>query len=201
MKLSQRSLSSQVGMIAVLLVVGIGVLGWLVVWPEYSNLKDTQDRGTQLAQTVEVKNKTVKDVDTLISQYNANKADLSALARAVPSAPQVPQILATVENLVKQSGMTRVTNLTITEESDGASNPAVDKKPAPADTAGTGAAPALVTLKVALTVAGTYDALPLLFDLLEKNLRLFEIQIITSQSTGQSGLQAFSITFNTFYQQ
>jgi hypothetical protein len=201
MEFSRRSISSQIGLISILLVVVVGVLGWFLVWPGYTQFREAQDRGTQLAQALETKNKTYSEIDGLVNKYNSNKNKLESLSRAVPSAPQVPQILAMVESLAKQSGMTRVMTLTVTEESAGGGAPAVDRKPAaPADSVGAMTKPALVTLKVTLTVAGNYGNLPLLFDLLEKNLRLFEIQTITAQATGKGEAQTFNLTFNTFYQ-
>ena len=107
-----------------------------------------------------------------------------------------------VESLAKQSGMSRVMTLTITEPPEASGAPAANAStaPAPADSTGTVTKPTLVALNVTLTVAGNFSNLPLLLDLLEKNLRLFEIQTLTAEESGKGEAQTFNLTFNTYYQ-
>lgn len=202
MTVSQRDRAARNGLFSFLIFVGIVLLLWLVVWPAYQEIGKTQAEIRAAEQQRDDRAKAVKDINALLAAYSDKKSQLTPLDQALPASPAIPQLLADIETIARQSAM-KIDSLKLTDA------------PSTAETRQAGAktkpsaeqffkTPELVRLKIDLRVTGSFEHALLLLDVLERNARLFDIQSlgIESGSPSQSpatGEGKFSFLITTYY--
>lgn len=202
---TRRNASTQAGLITLLLFVGVIAIAWLLLWPGYKGLTEEKDRQVSVESQHETKLQTTRDIDQLVGNYKAKKTDLAILQQGLPPSPMVPQLLANVESLVLQSGMS-VEAVKITEQKkDQSTQVGASSMQAVAatSTSETFITPhETVVLNIDLSVTGSFDKFPVLLDLLEKNLRLFDIKSVSTESAEIKGSKSttFVLLIDTFYQ-
>jgi len=203
MTVSQRRSSTIAGLLTFLLFLGVVLIAWLVLWPEYSRMQTARDNQILVASDLEKIQQELNNAKKVISDYNNQKDKLEVLERALPPAPQVPQILADLEDLASRSGV-ELKEIRVTEKDRESSIPGGSNASMPPESLSESAgslpkAPELVELKVDVSASATYDNFRTFLDLLEKNMRLFDVQVLTSEGAEES-LPSFSVVLSTFYQ-
>ena len=184
MALTRRTSSSSKGIVIILFVVAALAIGWLLVWPQYGRLKDAGESFDAAAALYDTKTKLVADIEDLLSTYNANKEGFDLLKPALPTAPEVPQLLATLEKLAADNRFS-VSEIKITDGS------VVEQTGAPLTPSGMPAQPPansgllkkeIIPLQIELNVSGAFQDFPFFLAALEKNIRLFEIDLISTEN-------------------
>lgn len=231
MSLSTRNAAASKGLIVLLLVIILGAIGWFLAWPEYGNLKTAKSDLVTAQTQKQEKSTLLSDLQGLIDSHKQKQKDLDVLKDALPSAPKIPQLLATLENLAL-TNMMDIESIRITEDKTAAATtapvtaPATSYKPttedqtagSPAGTAAPGGVsaaatirqvkPELVPLKIEFSVFGEFAAFMSLLDSLEKNIRLFDINLLSTGSDTSAAPSAdknkkagqnFRFTITTYY--
>jgi len=202
MVLNVRSGYARNRLIIVLLIVGFIVIGWFLVKPAWGDLNVTKENLVQAQIQLDEKEATFQNVAKLLSNFEAQRSRLEILDDALPDSPEVPQLLSGMEELVSASGMS-LSALTITEEREDAPaqvfNPVTSGQPQVQQNLIT--QPELVEIKIDLAVTGTPENFYLLLSLLERNLRLLDINIISlgSEAGGAPGEAIYDLVISTFY--
>lgn len=196
---SSRDQAARNGLFGFMLLVIAVVGAWMLIWPSYKGLRTDQDMQAQTQAQYDEKTKAIGDVTMLINNYKTKKQQLAIIEQALPSAPAVPQLLADLEKIASQSGM-KLDNLKVSDTSQDPNKPPVDRQ-----NAGTAifSTPELVKLKIEMAVSGTYESFPLFLQLIQRNVRLLEIQQVNSETSSEdtrSELPKFNLVITTYYQ-
>ena len=202
MDINVRSRYARNRLIIVLLIVGFIVIGWFLVKPAWGDLNTTKENLVQAQIQLDAKKATSQNVVKLLSNFEAQRFRLEILDDALPNSPEIPQLLSGLEELVSASGM-NISVLKITEERGDAPaqvfNPAASGQPPVEQNLIT--RPELGEIKIELAVTGTPENFYLLLSLLERNLRLLDINIISlsSEAGGAQGEAIYDLVISTFY--
>ena len=121
---------------------------------------------------------TAKRVEELNQNIDKNKSDISKLDQLLPKQKDISEMMTAIESIVSSSGLT-LTEITFSEF-----------KGEPIST---------ITGNIKLT--GDYNSLTAFLDLLEKNLRLIEVNTfdIASQLSGSARTINYDIKFEASY--
>ncbi|MBI4050730.1 MAG: type 4a pilus biogenesis protein PilO [Candidatus Doudnabacteria bacterium] len=177
-KLNLTQLSS--GIIVPLLVIAIGAAGYFLLWPQY---RDTQGKRQALADkkaAVAEREAELASIQALVSDLNEKRAELEIAEEALPKEPDMPQLLATLDNIATLSGIF-IASL----------QPAL-----PAQKAGDN----LGIVQITLTLKGRYENLRAFLLNAEQNLRLFDVKSVIFSPIDESLIQEYNLVINTYYQ-
>ena len=78
--------------------------------------------------------------------------------------------------------------------------PSATPTPRPSSTPRPTTAPTQQEVRLSLSLAGTHDSVRSFLDALEKNLRLFDVQILTISEADVAGQVDFQVSIETYYQ-
>ena len=134
------------------------------------------------------------DVDALLANYNSAESNLNRLSDALPETPEKPQILSTVESLAIANGLV-LSSVTLEQSANSAPQAVIDPTVNQPTTA-----PTQQEVRLSLSLAGTHDSVRSFLDALEKNLRLFDVQILTISEADVAGQVDFQVSIETYYQ-
>ena len=183
-------------LVIVLLVIGFVVFGWFLVKPTWGGLKAVKENLAETQTRLDEQKAVSQSIVKLLSNFDAQKSRLTVLDSALPDSPEVPQLLAGIEELAFISGM-RIASLQITETlpakqavaADPANSVPVEKnliKP-----------PELVNLKIDLSLTGSPENFYNFISVLELNLRLLDVTAVNIDSATEGSL--FDLSIDTFY--
>lgn len=182
------------GIMVPLIVLVILAVGYFMMLPRYHGVR--QQRVLLAAKQDEVKkSKEILDqLKGLVKEFDAKHEQATAITDTLPTAPEIPEILANFDYLAKQSGLTLV-NLQITLPS--ATPNAAPPKPDAVATLTEN----LVEMRIDLTLAGKYPNLKNFLTNLEQNARLLDLKSLNfNESSEANGLQNFVLKIQTYYQ-
>lgn len=122
--------------------------------------------------------KITKRFDELNQDIDQNKNDIAKLDQLLPKQKEISEVITAIENIVSSSGL-NLAEVTFSESKG-------DQ---------------VSTIRGNIKLAGNYNSLTSLLDLLEKNLRLFEINTIdiASQLSGEASAINYDIKFEANY--
>ena len=176
--------------VPVLILAGI-IFGYFVAWPQNAKNRENQALLNEKEAEVSDRESSLTAVRKLIDQVESNSETLATIDSAMPSSPAIPELLANLEFLTKQSGLL-ITDLDL--ETASVAQPASGQQP---QENGTG----LAELFVKVSVSGQYPQLFAFILNLEQNLRLFDVQNIEfKKESPHATVQAYTIRIKTYYQ-
>src|SRR3989338_91075 len=185
------------------LILGIGLFGYLIVWPKYQNLNAERGLFATKKADVESRKNSLASVNGLISELKNNLDELEPMDEALPTAPRIPELLANFDYLARQSGLS-ITNLQI---SQGPSLEPTGPEGFPVQIDDQEIVELLSTTEnlglmvVGGSFRGRYVNLQTFLLNLEQNLRLQDVQNLTlGQVDQESGLQDFHLKIQVYYQ-
>ena len=185
------------------LILGIGLFGYLIVWPKYQNLNAERGLLATKKADVESRKNSLASVNGLISELKNNLDELEPMDEALPTAPRIPELLANFDYLARQSGLS-ITNLQI---SQGPSLEPTGPEGFPVQIDDQEIVELLSTTEnlglmvVGGSFRGRYVNLQTFLLNLEQNLRLQDVQNSTlGQVDQESGLQDFHLKIQVYYQ-
>ena len=198
---SQREIAGRNGILTVGLILALILLSWLLVWPGYKDLRAEQQNLANTQAIRDERAQSLNDISKLVNTYNSKKKELTVIfERALPQSPQVPQLLSDLEQFSEQSQMP-ISSIKITEVAEPGVQPATEETPPSVEKVFT--MPKLVKEKIEVSILGPYTSFPLFLELVEKNLRVFDIQQVNSEGSpsGANEVPKFNLTIYTDYQE
>ncbi len=189
------------GIIVPLLVIGSGLLGYFLLLPRYNEMRlsrETLESKKLLAARTASQ---FSNIQNLVADLEQKKKDLKPIDEALPPAARIPELLANLDYLAKQSGfllgdlqITTAPTLETLEPGEKLSRVARLE----ALLEGT---EDLGVMQVDLQVFGQYQNLKSFLLNVEQNLRLMDIQSMVFGSLSEElELQEYSIRLLTYYQ-
>jgi len=182
-------------------VLAIGLLAYFLLLPEYKDLAvHRKDLDAKIA-SVEARKLDLQNIQGLIKELKDKKEKLAPIDESLPTAPQIPELLANMDELTKRSGVL-ITSMQVV----------------PAPTAATVVSGLEVTrikrtqeilsqtegmtvIQIDMGLKGKYPNMLALLKNLEQNLRLLDVQAITlDQVDEESGTQDFALQIQTYFQ-
>jgi len=194
---------ASMGLVNTFLVLVIFLGGWMMLRPEYNDLKQVRIEADTVLVELNTKKETIKQINELVSNYDSLREDFLALEKAIPSSPRVPQLLANLEELTIQGGMV-INEMDVTEmtEQDLKNTMQATDPAATASTGGLGDKPLLIPIKIDLKVTGSYENFLTFLTSIEKNIRLLDVKILNIEpGEGENATQpTFDFVIETMYQ-
>ncbi|MBI4054094.1 MAG: type 4a pilus biogenesis protein PilO [Candidatus Doudnabacteria bacterium] len=195
-----RSQSARLGLLLFLAVAVIIAIGTLLLWPKFQQMREERVNLQKTESEHDQKKRTVEGIEKLVRNFKSKAEQLAIVEQTLPSAPEVPQLLASLEQLALQSGMS-VMGILVTDPTlaDARFRP---KQATSDNQLGAIPKPELVELKIDLSLSGDYGNFANLLDALERNQRLFEVSSITAEpnSGAQESGAVFTLVIKTSYQ-
>lgn len=181
-------LTALAGLVAVIL---IAVFLMSPAWSELQKL------GTEIPQEEQARDVSVEDIKNLESAqkfFGDNAQSVETVNTAVPIEPEVPAILAILEDLAKQNGVF-LTSFSPQQFGGQANNAAA--APAAGGSNQQADPPGVNSVEVTANFRGPYTSLINFLYSLEHSLRLVDVKTITVTSTG--GALEGNISFKAYY--
>lgn len=185
--------------ITILLVFGTLVAVLFYAGPEWKKFRDIQKEIDGLGRISIELDEITQERDTLIELINTISAEeLARINASLPEGANAANFLVFLERLSAKQGVVlkSVDLASFTEEKHEAT-----RQPTPG-----GAIPApLVTrmvneFPVTMQISGTYESFKAFLELLEKNIRLIDVDSLSFSSHGDTKVIDFSIKAKTYYQ-
>lgn len=165
-------------------LVSVGfVLFSILVWPLYESLVETRAMVEKKQAILDDKKGIFDQISNLKNKINSNKTSIDQLTSILPATKKPQEIVVSVEEATREAGV-ELTDFKTAELTS--SNKTTDYQ----------------TIQVELGGFGSYQSAVELFKLLEKNLRVYDIQNFTfvSDSSGvASNKLNLNIKFYTYY--
>lgn len=183
-KYNNMVLTILAGLVAVILIVAF------LMRPAWSEL---QELGTEIPKEEQARDLTVEDIKNLESAkefFENNAQSVETVNTAVPIEPEVPAILAILEDLAKDSGVF----LTSFSPQQFGGQQAASTAAAPGQQANP---PGVESIEITANFRGPYNSLINFLYSLERSLRLVDVKTITVTSSG--GALEGNISFKAYY--
>lgn len=165
-----------------LMVSGALVAVFALVWPRYDAIQEAKDNLAAKELAIAKKQKFVEKMTDLRKQIEARRDDLSKLENLLSSGKHAEEITVNIEAITQEAGVT------IGEFRSGAGKSESGEN--------------FEILPIELTVSGPYAAIFNLVKLLERNLRIFDIQEVSINKKEGGVFTApllASLKMNTYY--
>jgi hypothetical protein len=198
-KLNLSQLTS--GVILPILILVLAGSVYFLVLPRYAALRNLRNVLESKREAAAIRAAQFKDIQSLVQDFQKKKDDLKVVDEALPPAPRIPELLANLEYLAKQSGMS-VDNIQITTAQTlgtlGMGKAVGQVKRAEKLLSAT---QGLGIMQVDVNVVGLYESLKSFLLNLEQNLRLFDVQALSvSEASAKEQTRQFSFRLQTYYQ-
>lgn len=173
------------------LLILAGIIGYFLLLPEFKIISSARAVLAEKRTTADSRMASFGGVKNLVADFADHRTELAVIDEALPDSPAIPELLANLESLAKQSGLT-VSNIQLQLGSSEGQTLA-QKAAVPGENMG--------SMTVDLEVSGQYPQLSAFILNAERNLRLLDIQSIGfSQSSDNSRTQSYVIQIQTYYQ-
>jgi len=167
----------------------IFVLGFFVafifVLPSWNKAGVLSDEKTLKEKQLTDLHSVVVNIDELSAKYEKSKADLDKLSLAIPSEPQLPELLIQFEDIIKSNGMI-INNVEFADEGTSTRGETSIKG-------------SVRIIRVKLATEGSYSNFKNLLNGIEHNIRLMDV---TSMGFSRGGADAnikFDVVLDTYY--
>lgn len=161
-------------------------IGFVFVWPEFNKTDILRSEKTSQENQREYLKDIVANIDELSAKYESAQDDIEKLALAIPSSPQVPELLIQIEDLVKGNGMI-LGNIGFTLEGSTTSEEASPQN-------------GVKTIKLNVSADGNYANFKNLLKDIEDNIRLMDVIMFSfGEPDKETGFSKFSISLNAYY--
>lgn len=189
------------GIIIPVVVVLIGAVGYFLLLPKYQALGAAKAGREQKQQELAGRQEQLQSVRKLAAELAEKKEKLALVDEAIPDAPRIPELLADLDYLAKQSGIL-ITGLEVTTAATLANLPGGTELETVQKTETIlGKTKKLGILQISLRLSGRYANLRTFLLNAEQNLRLMDADsLVFGQVDSDSKLQEFSLKIQTYYQ-
>lgn len=161
-------------------------LGFVFVWPEFNKTDALKSEKTTQENQRENLKDILANIDELSAKYESAQDDIDKLKLAIPSEPQIPELLIQIEDLVKSNGLV-LGNIGFTLEG-------------PTAEEGSSQTNGIRIIKLNLNADGTYENLKNLLKDIENNIRLMDVIMFTfGEPDKETGFSKFDISLNAYY--
>lgn len=198
-RLNLRQYSS--GIIVPVLILAIGFAAYFALIPKYKQAREVKKTLLSKQSSFSGQAAQFQSVKSLIKDLQEKEGDLEAVSQALPSAPQIPELLSNFDYLARQSGLL-IANLQFTQAptletlASGQGLSQVKKTEALLRDADN-----LAVMQVDIVMKGKYLNLKTFLINLEQNLRVMDILALTFGPVDtESGLQDYTLKIQTYYQ-
>src|SRR3989344_1991296 len=167
----------------------IAVILWLAL-PEYRALQAAKSVRAASSQALEEKRQLVAKIKNLEAQYHRIEEASLKVAQIIPPTPDIPNLLAEIPAIVLQHGML-LDDLSFAGQGTDASSARSGQEQV-----------AYKSMDMHLVVKGSYEALKILLEALEKELRIVDVQSLqfsVSQDAADIQPISFSISAKLYY--
>lgn len=198
-------------LVTILLLIFSGALFFLLIMPQFREVRDLRSTKTRLQGEVETVREKITSTKKAIAKFEALKQeDIARIEAALPKEIDLPNLLVLVESLISSSGL-------ITEDINvQESKPIVVRATEQATSQGAGGiSPRFLSgltgedrghraATIIFSLLGTYESFKGFLQVTERSLRIFDVETISfSSPTGGegSGVFRFSVKMNTYYKE
>ena len=198
-------------LITILLLIFSGALFFLLVMPQFREVRDLKVANTRLRGEVESVREKITSTKKAIAKFKAiEQEDIARIEAALPKEIDLPNLLVLVESLISSSGL-------ITQDIDVlASKPIVVRAAAQTTSQGArGISPRFLSkateedrghraATIVFSMLGTYESFKGFLADAERSLRIFDVETISfsSPASGEgSGIFRFSMKMKTYYKE
>jgi len=182
------------GILVPVFVLVIGFIAYFAVTPIVKKVKADRRVLADKTAGAEIRGSQFLSVKNLISQLEEKKPQLADVETAVPAAPEIPELLANLDQLARQSGLV-IANLDISSGEAAASGVGSARKAAAPVSADLG------TIRLELTMEGVYANLKAFLFNAEQNLRVMDIDMLDfGEINEKTGSQEYLVSMRTYYQ-
>jgi Tfp pilus assembly protein PilO len=91
-----------IGIIAIVLAV---ILGFFLLRPKITSVRDVSIQKEVSLRRVKLKESRLEALRTLSGIFSTQAQDVDALLRALPTEPEIPDVLVTIESMTRESGL------------------------------------------------------------------------------------------------
>lgn len=189
------------GIIVPLLVIGSGLAGYFLLLPKYKEMRFSRE-ALESKKALDARTASqLSNIQNLVADLAQKKKDLKPIDEALPAAPRIPELLANLDYLVKQSGLLLGDLQVATAPSLATLAPGQKVSKVERLEALVKATEDLGVMQVDLKVFGQYQNLKSFLLNVEQNLRLMDIQSMVFGSLSEElKLQEYSVRLGTYYQ-
>lgn len=178
------------GVIIPVLVLAMMVFGYFVGWPQITSLRESQGLLAAKTAAIDDQETSLSSVKKLLSDVESKQDSVALLDGALPTSPDIPELLANLEFLALQSGLVvrdlQIELAPVLSSSDEES-PGTETK--------------LGVILAEVSLSGQYPQLSAFFLNVEHNLRLLDVQNIEFGSADlESDAQNYTVSLKTYYQ-
>ncbi len=189
------------GIILPVLFLGALLGGYLLILPRYQDLQAQKADLQSKRDFFQQRSAQLQSVQEMVGELETKRQALTVLDEALPMAPRIPELLANLDALAKQSGLL-IDNLQITPAptlAELASGQEVTKvlrlEKLLASTKNLG------VMQLNIKLLGLYPNLKIFLQNLEQNLRLMDADSIVISQTGEnSSAHEYVLRVQTYYQ-
>ena len=182
-------------------VIAIGLVGYFVLLPQFKVMSESKDAlAAQRAKSQE-QQEFLEQIKNLIDEAEKKQADLGILDDVIPTAPDIPELLANLEFLAGQSGLL-VKGIDIQPAPTLASLPeGTEVSQVKRQEQLRSFTEKLGIMEINVTLIGAYPQIKAFILNIEQNLRLMDIQTLGFTNSGNDdGTQEFTVQMHTYYQ-
>lgn len=190
------------GLIIPILVLGAAGLAYFLLLPEFKDVRMSREALVSKKSVVEQWQNTFDRMKKMIADLEAKRTEIKPLDQAIPTSPDIPELLANLEQLARQSGLL-ISGLQIsTVPTVSAPAPGEDLVQAESTEQPLRSAENLSVMNLSLNVAGQYPQLEAFLLNMERNLRLMDLQTVSFGGADEdAGGQEYTLQIQTYYQQ
>jgi len=187
--------SMSTGLLIPVMILGGAAFGYFAAWPQRASLAESRALLATKQAEVADRESSLASIKKLNADVESKRSRLLDVDAALPHESDIPGLLANLEYLALQSGLS-VLDIQIQEPTEKTKKKGSEEKIAE-DTG-----EKVKTLKVEISAAGQYPQLLALILNMEQNLRLFDIQGIDFNGTSAvDEIQSYTIRLHTYYQE
>lgn len=170
-----------------MLIIGVFLTLFLLL-PEWQNINAEKEEKKKSEDALEEWNTYLANINDLSARYEQSSSDLEKLALAIPSDPQMPELLIQLGEIIKRNGLI-ATKINFAAKGE---TPAEQLK-----------SPSKIkTIEMELTMDGTYSNFKKFLNDMEKGARLTDVSSVSfakeSESSG-SDVMEFKMALNSYY--
>lgn len=157
------------------------ILFWMFILPTWNRTSLLNGAITEREDILSSREVILSRINDLNSQYQERAADVGRISSVVPNAKSAAEMVSTIESVTQQTGM-QLVEITM----GGSDDPQKE----------------LQTVFVELGLIGNYPSFVAFLDLVEKNLRLIDVNEISVSQTSAIGAQIslnFRVKANAYY--
>lgn len=192
------------GVILPIFVLGAGLGVYFFVLPKYQTLNENRTQLEAKRADLNSKKSSLSGVKSLVKSLDTDRDKLQQVEEALPAAPAVPELLANLDHLAQKSGML-VNNIEMTlprnEDEEGGPRGSTELSRGERMDNLISSADNIGIIQIDMNLIGPYSNFKTFLQNLQQNMRLMDINSITSAlGADEQGNQHYSIKVYSYYQ-